>query len=92
METKVFPLCNIYKYRYLYMSKSEIKDRLIELFEKPSKKLHERVGGSRPNIWKWWNEESRTSKKIEEAALDLISEGEKAKEALVSVGVEAIKF
>ena len=92
METKVFPLYNNYKYRYLYMTKSEIILRLEGLFEKPAKKLHEKVGGSRPNIWKWWTEADRTSKKIESAALELIDEGVKAKEALEAAGVETVKL
>lgn len=69
------------------MTKSEIKIKLEKLYAKPLAKLHEKVGGSRPNIWKWWNDPKRSSKNIEDAALELIEEGELAKDALEAVGV-----
>lgn len=73
------------------MSKQDIILKLEELFEKPAKKLHEKAGGSRPNVWKWWNNPDRTSEKLEAAALELIEEGQKAKEALEAIG-QSIKL
>lgn len=68
------------------MDKSEIIEKLQNLFTYPQSKLWEKVKGSRANISKWWNEEDRSSDRIEKAALELIKEGEEAHKALQAIG------
>jgi len=74
------------------MNKSEIINKLEKLFTKPKVRLNEKLGGnSRSNIWKWWTDPERSSETIEAAALELIKEGELAKEALEAIS-DSIKL